>query len=71
MKKIRVITCKVINQEWEYEVEVPDDFENNIYLNKYLLSKISRESIDGHCLDFSKIIDEMLVEWNEIEAWLF
>ena len=68
MKKLRVITCQVIHQEWEYEVEVPDDFENNLYPSKYLLSKLSNDNIEGHCLDNDEVVEEILVECNEIEA---
>ena len=68
MKKVRVITCQVIHQEWEYEVEVPDDFENNLYPSKYIFNKIYENGIEGHCLDNDEVVDEMLVEWNEMEA---
>jgi len=70
MKKIRVITCQVIHQEWEYEVEVEDNFtiENILYRSKYLLAKISNDNIQGHCLDNDEVVEEILVECNEIEA---
>ena len=66
MKKIRVITCQVIHQEWEYEVEVPDDFENNPYPSKYIFDKIYNEGIEGQCLNNDEIRDEILVEYNPI-----
>ena len=66
MKKILVYTRQTIHQEWKYEVEVPDDFENNLYPSKYLLSKISRENIEGHCLDNDEVVDEIVVEYNPI-----
>ena len=65
---MRVITRQTIHQEWEYEVEVPDDFGDVLYPSKYLLSKISRENIEGHCLDNDEIVEEILVECNEIGA---
>ena len=66
MKKLLVYTRQTIHQEWKYEVEVPDDFENNLYPSKYLLSKISRENIEGHCLDNDEVVDEIVVEYNPI-----
>jgi len=70
MKKIRVITCQVIHQEWEYEVEVYDDFDltssDSPTKARYILSKISRENIEGHNLDNDEVVDEIVVEYNPI-----
>ena len=68
MKKVRVTTCQVIHQEWEYEIEVPDDFENNLYPSKYIFNKIRKDVVEGHCTGNEEVVDEMLVEWNDIEA---
>lgn len=68
MKKYRVITRQVIHQEWEYEVEVPDGFENNRNLSKLLGEKIHEDGIEGHCLDNDEVMDEIVVDWKEIEA---
>ena len=68
MKKYRVITRQVIHQEWEYEVEVPDDFGNNRNLSKLLGEKIHEDDLEGHCLDNDEVMDEIVVDWKEIEA---
>ena len=72
MKKIRVITCQVINQEWEYEVEVEDNFDltssDSPTQARYILRKLSDDNIEGHCLDNDQIMDEIVVEYNEIGA---
>ena len=73
MKKIRVITCQVIHQEWEYEVEVYDDFDltssDSPTKARYLLNKIFDEGIEGRW-HFGKdeVVDEIVVEYNEIGA---
>lgn len=70
MKKIRVITCQIIHQEWEYEVEVEDNFDltssDSPTQARYILSKLSDENIEGHCLDNDQIMDEIVVEYNPI-----
>lgn len=72
MKKIRVITCQIIHQEWEYEVEVFDDFDltssDSPTKARYILNKLSDDNIEGHCLDNDQIMDEIVVEYNEIGA---
>lgn len=72
MKKIRVITCQIIHQEWEYEVEVHDNFDlsstDSPTQARYVLNKIFDEGIDGHCLDNDEVRDEIVVEYNEIGA---
>lgn len=72
MKKIRVITCQVIHQEWEYEVEVDDNFKLMEEIvpseeqSRYLLDKIYDEGIEGHCLNNDEVRDEIVVEYNPI-----
>lgn len=70
MKKIRVITCQIIHQEWEYEVEVPDDFDLTFRCSpkqaRYVLNKIQDEGIEGHCLNNDEVMDEIVVEYNPI-----
>ena len=70
MKKIRVITCQIIHQEWEYEVEVEDNFDltssDSPTQARYLLNKISDDGIEGHCLDNDQVMDEIVVEYNPI-----
>lgn len=72
MKKVRVITCQIIHQEWEYEVEVPDDFKlmedivPSEEQSRYILNKIYDEGIEGHCLNNDEIRDEVIVEYNPI-----
>ena len=70
MKKIRVITCQVIHQEWEYEVEVEDNFDltssDSPTQCRYLSGKIFDEGIEGHCLDNDQIMEEIVVEYNPI-----
>lgn len=72
MKKIRVITCQVIHQEWEYEVEVDDNFKlmedivPSEEQSRYLLDKIYDEGIEGHCLNNDEVRDEIVVEYNPI-----
>ena len=70
MKKIRVITCQIIHQEWEYEVEVEDNFDltscDSPTQARYVLNKISDENIEGHCLDNDEVMDEIVVEYNPI-----
>ena len=69
MKKIRVITCQVIHQEWEYEVEVDDNFElmegvvPGTANSRYILNKIYNEGIDGQCLGDDQVTDEIVVEY--------
>jgi len=70
MKKILVYTRQTIHQEWKYEVEVYDDFDltssDSPTKARYILSKISRENIEGHCLDNDEVVDEIVVEYNPI-----
>ena len=72
MKKVRVITCQVIHQEWEYEVEVDDNFElmediaPGTANSRYILNKIYNEGIEGHCLNNDEVRDEIVVEYNLI-----
>lgn len=72
MKKIKVITCQVIHQEWEYEVEVEDNFElkriPSSDQSRYLLDKIYDEGIQGHCLDNDEVVDEILADYEEMGA---
>lgn len=72
MKKLRVITCQIIHQEWEYEVEVPDDFDlmqdivPSEKQSRYILDEIYHKGIEGHCLDNDEVRDEIVVEYNPI-----
>lgn len=70
MKKIRVITCQIIHQEWEYEVEVEDNFDltssDSPTQARYVLNKIFDEGIEGQCLNNDEIRDEVVVEYNPI-----
>jgi hypothetical protein len=72
MKKIRVITCQIIHQEWEYEVEVEDNFElkriPTLDQSRYLLDKIYNEGIEGHCLDNDEVVEEILADYEEMGA---
>ena len=70
MKKLRVITRQTIHQEWEYEVEVPDNFELKTAPSdeqcRYILDEIYHKGIDCHCLD--RRMDEMVMYCEEMEA---
>ena len=72
MKKIRVITCQIVHQEWEYEVEVEDNFDltssDSPTQARYLLDEIYHNGIEGHCLNNDEVRDEIVVEYNEIGA---
>ena len=70
MKKILVYTRQIIHQEWEYEVEVEDNFDLTSRCSptqaRYVLNKISNDNIEGHCLDNDEVVDEIVVEYNPI-----
>ena len=73
MKKIRVITCQIAEQEWEYEVEVEDNFDltssDSPTQARYVLDKIFDEGIEGRwCFDKDEVRDEIVVEYKEIGA---
>lgn len=73
MKKIRVITCQIIHQEWEYEVEVEDNFDltssDSPTQCRYLSEKIYDDNIEGRWrLGNDEVRDEIVVEYNEIGA---
>ena len=73
MKKIKVVTVQRINQTWEYEVEVDDDFViNNQALTfqqkAMLLDKIYNDGIEGHCWDDDNIVSEEVTDFDWIKA---
>lgn len=73
MKKIKVTTVQRINQTWEYEVEVEDDFViSNQALTfqqkAMLLDKIYDTDIDGHCWDDDQIVSEEVTDFEWIKA---
>jgi hypothetical protein len=74
MKKIRVITCQIIHQEWEYEVEVEDNFDltssDSLTQARYLIDKIYDDNIEGRRrrLGNDEVRDEVVVEYNEMKA---
>ena len=54
MKKITVTTQQTILQGWEYEIEVPDDFNIKHHLDfdqDRIFEIINKSGVEGHCLD--------------------
>ena len=72
MKKLRVTTRQTIHQEWEYEVEVPDNFELKTApsdeQSRYILDEIYHKGIEGHYWDNDQIVDEMVMYYEKMGA---
>ena len=69
MKKIKVLTQQKVRQDWEYIVEVPDDFVLKMVptasQSAYIMDKIYNEGIEGHCKDNDNIISEDVIDYEE------
>ena len=51
MKKIKIYTQKVFREDWEYEIEVEDDFDINSKSQTYYFNLIDSEDIEGKLND--------------------
>ena len=68
MKKIKVLTQQTIRQDWEYVVEVPDDFVLKTVPTAsqaaFIMDKIYNEGIEGECMDNDSVIDELVIDYE-------
>lgn len=58
MKKIKLYTQRIFREDWEYEIEVEDDFDINSKSQTYYFNLIDSEDIKGKLNDRWQEFDE-------------